>query len=384
MVLAETHTFRSPPTGKQPSRRLEYLDSLRGLLLVLMAVNHIPSPLHAVTDHPLGFMSAAEGFVFLSGLMAGLVFTRKLLRDGQAELLRACFSRARSLYVFHIASYFAVFLIIGAAILWSGQLPPNAPLQMAAHPLRALLTGPLLVYQPALLDILPMYCGFIMLVPPLIWACERGLRNWVLGLSISLWALVNAFCPQIPNTLYLSVGAFNMCAWQILFVVGGVFGHAWARGDQIVRVPRGAFLWCILAGCGLLFCVRHAFSPPGIPSTALDWLTNKNNLAPLRLANTAGLFLLVRYAASHHPSLLSWAPLAFLGRASIAAFTAHVIAAYVINANPRFFDASETERWLGTALMLTSMVTAAAVYGRTPMRDATAQRPIHSRLANTA
>ena len=382
MVLAETHTFRSPPTGTQPSRRLEYLDTLRGLLLVLMAVNHIPSPLHAFTDHPLGFMSAAEGFVFLSGLMAGLVFTRKMLRDGQAVLLRACFLRARSLYAYHIASYFTVFLVIGAAILWGGQLPPNAPLQMLAHPLRALLTGPLMVYQPALLDILPMYCGFILLVPPLIWACERGLRNWVLGLSAALWVFVNAFCPQVPNTLYLSVGAFNMCAWQILFVVGGVFGHAWARGDQIVRVPRGVFLGSVLAGCGLLFCIRHAYLPPGIPSTALDWLTNKNNLAPLRLANTAGLFLLVRYAASRHPTLLSWTPLAFLGRASIAAFTAHVIAAYVINATPRLFDASEGERWLGTALMLTSMVAAAAIYGRNQLRAATPLRPVHSELAN--
>jgi len=382
MVPADTHAYGSPPTGTQKRVRLEYLDTLRGLLLVLMAVNHIPSPLHAVTDHPLGFMSAAEGFVFLSGLMAGLVFTRKLLRDGQTELLRACFLRARSLYVYHIVSYFTVFLVIGAAILWGDQLPPNAPLQMLAHPLGALLTGPLLIYQPALLDILPMYCGFILLVPPLIWACERGLRNWVLGLSVALWVLVNAFCPQVPNTLYLSVGAFNMCAWQILFVVGGVFGHAWARGDQVIKAPRGVFLGSVLAGCGLLFCIRHAYLPPGIPSTALDWLTNKNNLAPLRLANTAGIFLLVRYAACHHAALLSWTPLAYLGRASIAAFTAHVIAAYVINANPRFFDASETERWLGTALMFMSMVTAAVIYGRTPLRETAAQRLVHSRLAN--
>jgi hypothetical protein len=176
--------------------------------------------------------------------------------------------------------------------------------------------------------------------------------------------LVNAFCPQVPNTLYLSVGAFNMCAWQILFVVGGVCGHAWARGEQFIKVPRSVLLWSLIAGCGLLFCVRHAFLPPGIPSSVLDWLTNKNNLAPLRLANTAGLFLLVRYMASRHPALLTWTPLAFLGRASMAVFTVHVIAAYVISANPRFFDASEGERWLGTALMLTSMVTAAAIYAR--------------------
>jgi len=386
MISANTHILRSPQLGAPPSGRLEYLDTLRGLLLVIMAVNHIPSPLHAVTDHPLGFMSAAEGFVFLSGLMAGRVFTRRLLRDGQSALWRGCFLRARSLYFYHLASYFTVLLIVGTALLWNGQVPPNAPLQMIAHPVRTLLlTGPLLVYQPALLDILPMYFGFILLVPALILACERGLRNWVLGLSASLWFAVNAFCPQTPNTLYLSVGAFNMCAWQILFVAGGVLGHAWARGDRLVTLPRGPLLWILVTGCGLLFAVRHAFVAPGIPANVLDWLTNKNNLAPLRLANTAGLFMLVRYAASRWPIMLSWAPLAFLGRASLAVFTVHVVVAYVINANPLLFDASSGERWLGTSLMLASMVIAAAVYGRSQTQSsATTQRPAHPTLANAS
>ena len=55
--------------GAVPSRRDTLFDSLRGLLLVTMAINHIPSDLHPLTDGALGFVSSAEGFVFLSGLV---------------------------------------------------------------------------------------------------------------------------------------------------------------------------------------------------------------------------------------------------------------------------------------------------------------------------
>jgi hypothetical protein len=227
-----------------------------------------------------------------------------------------------------------------------------------------LVTGPLCLYQPALLDILPMYCGYILLVPVLIGACERRKRKWVLGLSLVAWALVNAFCPQVPNTLYLSVGAFNMCAWQVLFVAGVVFGHAWARGETLIKTPNGVFLGILLFACGLLFAIRHALLAPFVPTGALDWLTNKNNLAPLRLANTAAIFLLLRAVVVHRPNALSWEPLAFLGRASIGVFTAHVVAAYAINANPHIFDSSSTGQWLGSALMLATMVSAAYLHSR--------------------
>ena len=46
-------------------RRDGGLDSLRGLMLVGMAVNHIASPLQVLTDHPFGYTTSAEGLVFL-------------------------------------------------------------------------------------------------------------------------------------------------------------------------------------------------------------------------------------------------------------------------------------------------------------------------------
>ena len=51
--------------AEKTAGRFAYLDVLRGALLVVMAINHVPSDLHAITDHFFGYVSAAEGFVFL-------------------------------------------------------------------------------------------------------------------------------------------------------------------------------------------------------------------------------------------------------------------------------------------------------------------------------
>jgi len=58
-------------------KRLVELDVLRGFLLLMMVVNHAPSPLRRVTDQPLGFFSTAEGFVFVSAFLAGLLFQKR-------------------------------------------------------------------------------------------------------------------------------------------------------------------------------------------------------------------------------------------------------------------------------------------------------------------
>jgi hypothetical protein len=45
---------------------------LRGVLLLMMSVDHSPSSLRRFTDQPLGFFSTAECFVFVSAFLADL------------------------------------------------------------------------------------------------------------------------------------------------------------------------------------------------------------------------------------------------------------------------------------------------------------------------
>src|ERR1700761_1506236 len=62
--------------GVKMKRFIEF-DVLRGVLLLMMSVDHSPSSLRRLTDQPLGFFSTAECFVFVSAFLAGMIFRKR-------------------------------------------------------------------------------------------------------------------------------------------------------------------------------------------------------------------------------------------------------------------------------------------------------------------
>src|SRR5258707_15655486 len=86
----------------QLMKRFVALDVLRGVLLLMMAVDHSPSALRRFTDQPLGFSTTAECFVFVSAFLAGLIFRK---REEKTRFGTACASylqRARRIYLAHL------------------------------------------------------------------------------------------------------------------------------------------------------------------------------------------------------------------------------------------------------------------------------------------
>jgi hypothetical protein len=345
--------------------RVVALDALRGLLVVLMALNHVPTNIEGFTNHPLGFVSSAEGFMFLSGLIGGFVFVRKLSQDGLAVAGTACWRRAATIYGYHAAAFLLVFAWIGCfALANDGVFPGNTPSLMAEQPGTAIWSGLLLLYQPSLFDVLPIYFLMLIALPGILVALQRGYRAFVLAASLGLWAYTNWAVPQAPYaTTWVHWGVFNLGAWQLLFVVGAVFGHAWARGLKPLTSPPRWLVLCAVTFVTWCFGVRHAFLPPGPLGHSLDWLTNKNNLAPLRLLDASVLFYLVYLATARWPRAFHWQPLAFLGRHALPVFAAHILVAYFINAFPETFAQTTPERWCSTILMLLSLFAVASLHG---------------------
>ena len=105
-----------PPAAARPasSQRLWQIDALRGLMLVLMAVTHLPTRLASPLGQPFGYVSAAEGFVLLSGFMAGMVYTRKQQRDGASGLREAFLQRAWKIYACQGALLVFLFTLVMA------------------------------------------------------------------------------------------------------------------------------------------------------------------------------------------------------------------------------------------------------------------------------
>ena len=336
--------------GKSPPRD-QRLDSLRGLMLVGMAVNHIASPLRLFTDHPLGYTTSAEGFVFVSGLVAGLVYTRRYQRYGSVVTKRSSRLRTCTIYSCHLVLILGLLLWTNAFDAATGTPPGNSPPLMLDHPWAAMLGGVLLVNQPPLLDILPMYAGFMLLLPGLLAALEARRHPLVLGVSLAGWVMTNLLWPPVPLIFgVVQMGAFNWGAWQFLFVLGVTFGHARATGRSLL--PRWSVRLALpaLALCLYCFLIRHWYLPAPFAGFA-DWV-NKNNLAPARLLNTLALFFLVHLAFRRWPRLFFWPPLALLGRHSLVVFSSHVALAYVLFAFPQYVSSTYAQTWLGTAVML--------------------------------
>ncbi|MBC7547494.1 MAG: OpgC domain-containing protein, partial [Polaromonas sp.] len=152
-----------PLSSPRPPQRQYELDALRGLMLVLMTVTHLPTRLSSPLGQPFGYVSAAEGFVLLSAYMAGLVYGRLALAKGVDAMRLAFWRRARKVYFAHAALLFFLFTVIaGVGVTVDQPAVENLMSFYLAEPWRALLASLVLLYRPPLLDILPMYVLFML------------------------------------------------------------------------------------------------------------------------------------------------------------------------------------------------------------------------------
>ncbi len=94
-------------------KRLIEIDILRGFLLLMMVINHSPSPLRIFTDQPIGFFSTAEAFVFVSAFLAGLLFQRRSEKLGFQAARAATVSRALRIYRAHLGTLLFAFIVGG-------------------------------------------------------------------------------------------------------------------------------------------------------------------------------------------------------------------------------------------------------------------------------
>lgn len=319
------------------NRRWE-LDALRGLMLVLMTVTHLPTRLSELLGQPLGFVSAAEGFVLLSAYMAGMVYSRVARKKGLAAMRLALWRRTRKVYACHAATLLFLFTVVAAVGLQANEPAVKDLMSFyLAHPLTAVGTGLLLIYTPPLLDILPMYIVFMLASP---WLLAHALRRgWglILALSVLAWGLAQFGLggwvyrvaaalagPQVP---FEETGSFAMFSWQLLWVLGLWMGAS--RTDEKVQ-PLAFPGWTValaalLALTGLVWRHHEGQAPFGA-DVALNLLFDKWLLGPLRLLNLAALIVLVMrfgpWLKARMPRL-HW--LETLGAASLPVFCVHLV-----------------------------------------------------------
>lgn len=212
------------------------IDLLRGFCVFVMIVDHVggeSSWLYVFTGGNRFFVSAAEGFVLLSGLSMGMVHANVIRRDGVRAMLEKVAGRARFLYVLTVALTIA-FAGVSVAL--------GTPWAAAATPAPDEVSFALAVItfhrSYSLTDVLVLYTLLVLAAGPLLWLFSRGGTWLVLAVSFAAWTLAQVSLDLVPRAWSIVDGGFPFSAWQLLFVIGLTVGYHRRRLEAFLRPSR--------------------------------------------------------------------------------------------------------------------------------------------------
>jgi len=348
-------------------------------MLVWITFTHLPTVLSTYVNQPFGFVSASEGFIFLSALFTGRIYFHLAEHNGYAAMQRKLSLRTMRLYLYHAFLLGFVFLV-AVPIAASGRRPGLHNLldfYFIAGTKRAVTDGALLVYRPPLLDILPMYVIFLMLTPVALSAGRKvgwkfilagGFSLWVLaqfGLRQVSWQLMNRyFGLRIPLN---EMGSFDLWAWQFLWLIGIWAGVRWAKNQlPLARFARHLTLPALFIAPALL-AMRYAIGH-GFELGKYEVYFDKWHLGVVRLINfTAVGVLLIRARSYLKP--FSIRPLVLLGQSSLQAFCTHLL--FCFAGLTLLGNAQMLSGWTQFGLLLTTlcaMWVTARLFGRAELK----------------
>jgi hypothetical protein len=309
-------------------KRFIELDILRGILLLMMVVNHAPSPLRVFTDQPIGFFSTAEAFVFVSAFLAGLLFQRRTEKHGFEAARAATVSRAFRIYRAHLGTLIFAF-VVGGVFLAGLPGIQHVLDQYFKNPGAAMLAATALVFQPPLMDILPMYVLFSLLTPCAFWAASRWGWKRVLFVSVGCWVISQfrvreMLLASVKDTSFLNLGPFDLLSWQLLWVGGLMFGKCVQEKRPILQLSMRTEIFLLLLATAFLGLRWYTIAMQIDPGKQL-WILDKWHLGPLRVMN---FFVTAWVVAKLLPALLRWEiplrPFSVVGRNMLPVFCCQI------------------------------------------------------------
>jgi hypothetical protein len=343
----------------KPQRRPE-LDALRGLFLVWMTLTHLPTRFSDFVNQPIGFVSSAEGFVFLSALLVSRVYMRQAHED-ESGLRTKLWRRSLKIYAYHLLMLALAFTVAAAYAVTTHRAAIYNLLDFyIAHPFVAIIGSVLLLYCPPLLDILPMYVIFLFFTPVILSSAVRQGWGRILATSGVFWLFAQFGLRDLVHNIIVHVthlpiplqetGAFNLFAWQAIWIVGLWLGAKSAMGDMpLRRIPGYVIAVCALV-CLFFIGIRHEWLGPHLTQQALGMKLDKWQIGPLRVINLVTFTIVFYWLRKYVLRAVSVEPFLTLGKASLHVFCAHVFFVFVGLAL-LYSDVPELHGWPALALL---------------------------------
>jgi len=246
------------------------VDFWRGLVLVIIFVNHIPGNLiEHVTPRNFGFSDSTEAFIFISGLAVALVYSPKIPEGSVFDVVKRCVLRSFQLYRMHLL------LTAGAIALFSIGYELSDDIGLIEEHGRSAVFGDtakgvtgilLLGHQLGYFNILPLYIA-LMLWAPLALILARIHVLLALAVSAGVYLLARIGILALPSWPEPGTWFFNPFAWQLLFTIGVVTGNSLIK--KAFPYSRAGILGAFLfLGLSLVMTTAGFGFLPEFPQTA--------------------------------------------------------------------------------------------------------------------
>lgn len=212
-------------------RRIYEFDLLRGIFIVIIIIDHLqfwPSPLSYITGEGRLWVSAAEGFFLISGLLVGYIRAYKDQRKPLGDITKKLLQRALMLYVWGVGITFA---ITGFTLLMHGNpmLPKLPEAAQLASPLAFIWSVVSGNYFNDWIYFLRLYAIMLAVTPLFLWMLRKHQERVI----VALMALAYAVSFVWPE------GALQ---WQVLFFGAALLGYkleaigAWLSSHPLVKL----------------------------------------------------------------------------------------------------------------------------------------------------
>lgn len=212
------------------AKRNKVLDILRGHFLLAILIDHLhkfPSPFEYYNGKGDLWVSAATGFVFVSGLLLGVVNFPKVKEYGMSYVTKKLLKRGVKL---HLVGVFltVVYTLIG---LHAGEWPFLGQGILYTDSREILLNALIFKYSYGWADLLIFYAIVVLLSPLVIYPVYKG--HWKPVLFVSFLAWLYAFLT--PDLQRYSGSYFPVLSWQFLFTIGIIIGKYRNKISTIYR-----------------------------------------------------------------------------------------------------------------------------------------------------
>ncbi len=319
------------------------LDLLRGFAVIAMVADHIGgerSWLYAITGGDEFFVSAAEVFVFISGLLMGIIYVGVVARQGLGAALMKSLQRAWTLYLMTISLTLTFMLLSTQVNLGWGQGTTDASWS-------DLIISVLTLHRTFYLtDVLLLYTLLVLAAGPVLVLLVHARTTYVLAGSWGLWLLWQ-LAPQHAQFPWAIAdnSVFNFPAWQALFVTAMATGYHRQRLEQhLAAVSERLLLGISGAFVAIVIAVHVGLLLPSLGSHKIifDYLFSKLDLRIGRLLVFAVFFTfafaLVTVAWGPIRRALGWLLLP-LGQDALSAYILHLfVVALAMKVRPLVFE----------------------------------------------